>query len=104
MRYEPLDLQPGDLVEVRSLAEIEATLDAKGAVRGLRFSAEMMPYCGKRARVLAVLDHIIDEETGRMIPLRDCIVLEDVWCEGKYRLLCQRKIYLYWRETWLRKV
>jgi hypothetical protein len=102
-RYEPLNLQPGDLVEVRSLGEIEATLDARGTVRGLRFSAEMMPYCGKRARVLAVLDKIIDEETGRMIPLRDCIVLEDVWCEGKYRLLCRRKIYLYWRETWLKR-
>jgi hypothetical protein len=103
-RYPPLDLQPGELVEVRSKAEIEATLDANGALRGLRFGAEMLPYCGKQARVLARIDRIIDEQTGRMLRLRDCIVLEDVWCQGTFRALCRRKIYTYWREAWLRRV
>lgn len=103
-RYPALDLQPDDLVEVRSRAEIESTLDEKGALRGLRFGAEMLPYCGKRARVLAKVDRIIDEKTGRMLTLRDCVILEDVWCEGTYRLLCRRKIYTYWRDAWLRRV
>lgn len=103
-RHEPLGLEPGDLVEVRSRAEIEATLDDRGAVRGLRFSAEMLPYCGTRSRVLGRIDRIIDEKTGRMLALRDCIVLDGVWCEGTYRALCRRKIYTYWRETWLRRV
>lgn len=103
-RDQPLALQPGDLVEVKSQAEIEATLDDKGAVRGLRFSAEMLPYCGQQARVLARVDRIIDEKSGRMLTLRDCIILEDVWCSGVNRLLCRRKIYEYWRETWLRRV
>lgn len=102
--YPPLDLQPGELVEVKSKAEIEATLNEKGELRGLRFAAEMLPYCGKRARVLARVDRIIDEKTGRMLRLRDCIILDRVWCEGTFRALCRRKIYTYWREAWLRRV
>lgn len=102
--YPLFDLQPGELVEVRSKEEIEATLDDKGCVRGLRFAAEMLPYCGTRARVLARVEKIIDEKTGRMLKLRDCIMLDNVWCEGTYRALCRRKIYTYWREAWLCRV
>jgi hypothetical protein len=103
-RHPPIGLQPGELVEVRSQAEIEATLDEKGDLRGLRFGAEMLPYCGTKARVLARVDRIIDEKTGRMLTLRDCIILENLWCQGTFRVLCRRKIYTYWREAWLRRV
>jgi hypothetical protein len=102
-KREPLGLEPGDMVEIRSQAEIEATLDAAGALRGLRFSAEMLPFCGTRARVLGRVERIIDEQTGRMLSLRDCIMLDGVWCQGTYRALCRRKIYTYWREAWLRR-
>jgi hypothetical protein len=102
--YPLLDLQPGELVEVKSQREIEATLNDKGELRGLRFSAEMLPYCGRQARVLARVDRIVDEKTGRMLKLRDCIILEDGWCHGTFRALCRRKIYTYWREAWLRRV
>jgi hypothetical protein len=102
--YEPLGLQPGDLVEVRSRAEIEATLDGKSAVRGLRFSAEMLPFCRTRARMLGRVERIIDEKSGHMLTPRDCIMLDGVWCQGTYRALCRRKIYAYWREAWLRRV
>lgn len=103
-RHPPLDLRPGDLVEVKTQAEIEATLNDKGELRGLRFGAEMLPYCGTRARVLARVERIIDERTGRMLRLRDCIMLDGVWCQGTFRALCRRKIYTYWREAWLRRV
>jgi hypothetical protein len=103
-KVDPLDLRPGDLVEIRSRDEIEATLNDRGEQRGLRFSAEMLPYCGTRARVLARVERIIDEKTGRMLRLRDCIMLDGVWCTGEYRVLCRRKIYAYWRESWLRRV
>jgi hypothetical protein len=102
--HPPLSLQPGEMVEVKSQQEIEATLNDKGELRGLRFSAEMLPYCGTRARVLTRVDRIIDEKTGRMLKLRDCIMLEQAWCQGTYRALCRRKIYTYWREAWLRRV
>lgn len=104
VRYDGQELRPGDLVRIRSREEIEATLDDKDRVRGLRFSAEMLPHCGKQARVLASLDRIIDERSGRMIKLRDCYILEGIWCEGTYRLMCRRKIYAYWRATWLERV
>ncbi|MBM2823195.1 MAG: hypothetical protein HW413_1941 [Thermoleophilia bacterium] len=48
---ERLDLQPGELVQVRSKAEIAATLDASGKNRGLWFDVEMVPHCGRTYRV-----------------------------------------------------
>jgi hypothetical protein len=64
----------------------------------------MPPAGGPRARGLARVERIIDEKTGRMLRLRDCIMLDGVWCTGEYRVLCRRKIYAYWRESWLRRV
>jgi hypothetical protein len=103
-RPAALSLEPGELVEIRSREEIEATLNENSELRGLSFAVDMVPFCGKRARVLGRVERIVDEETGRMLRLRDCIVLDDVWCHGTFRLLCRRKIYSYWREAWLRRV
>lgn len=103
-RHPPLHLQPGELVEVKCQREIEATLDKDSKLRGLSFTVELLPYCGRRARVLARVERILDEKSGRMLQLRDCIILEDFWCEGVFRFLCRRKIYTYWREAWLRRV
>lgn len=98
------DIQPGDIVEVRSKAEIEATLDAEGRNGGMLFDGEMLPFCGRRFRVERRVDTIIDEPTGRMIKLRDCWVLENVVCQGIYHRFCPRGGLPYWREAWLRKV
>ena len=102
---EPLGLQPGDLVEVKSKEEIFATLDERDRNRGLRFDSEMLHYCGRRARVLRRVEHIIDEESGKMIHIKgDCIILEGVICTGTYHRSCPRRIFPYWREAWLRRV
>jgi hypothetical protein len=101
--YPPQNLQPGELVEVRPKEEIEAILDPNEA-RGPRFAPGMLLDCGRQARVLTRINRIIDERSGRMLKLRDCILLEDVWCDGDDRALCRRKIYTYWREEWLRRV
>jgi hypothetical protein len=104
----PLDLQPGDLVQVRSPTEIAPTLDENGRNRGLSFDREMLPYCGGTYRVKDSVQRIIDERTGRMIHIsRDCLILEGVVCSGERsvgRWFCPREIYPYWRETWLRRV
>ena len=42
-----LDLSPGDLVRVRSAAEIFRTLDAEGSFDNLPFMPEMVQYCGR---------------------------------------------------------
>jgi hypothetical protein len=102
---ETLDLQPGELVEVKSKEEIFATIDASGHNRGLRFDVEMLKYCGTRARVLRRVSRIVDEKTGRILQWpSDCIILEGVVCAADYHQFCPRAIYPYWREIWLRRV
>ena len=105
---EPLDLQPGDLVQVRSPAEIAATLDENGLNRGLSFDREMLPYCGRTFRVKDRVRRIVDDKTGRMLNIsKDCIILDGVVCSGECstgRWFCPREIYAYWREPWLRRV
>ena len=102
---EPLDLQPGEMVEIKSREEIFATLDENDTTLGLRFDGEMLRYCGRRARVLRRIEKIIDEKTGRMLTIkRDTVILEGVICVGDYHRSCPRAIYPYWREAWLRRV
>jgi hypothetical protein len=103
-RTPTLGLQPGDLVEVKSKAEILATLGPDNRNRGMWFDAEMLPFVGRRARVQRHVDRILDEKTGKMIKLRDCVVLADMACMGLYRGTCTRAITPYWREAWLRRV
>src|SRR3954466_7732328 len=49
---EILNLQPGEWIQVKSVAEIRKTLDSHGRFRGLSFSSEMVEYCGRRMKVL----------------------------------------------------
>jgi hypothetical protein len=103
-----LDLQPGDLVEVRKYEEILSTITEEGHNRGMIFDAEMVPYCGGKYRVLARVSKIINEKTGKMNDLKnDCIMLDGVVCRAsyaRYRRFCPRSIYPYWREIWLQRV
>jgi hypothetical protein len=102
---ETLDLQPGELVRIKSKEEIVKTLDAGNRNRGMRFDPEMLRYCGRQARVVGRVERIINEPTGRMMELKNpCIVLEDVICLGDYHRLCPRGTYPYWREIWLERV
>ncbi|HEV3345256.1 MAG TPA: hypothetical protein VG125_33065 [Pirellulales bacterium] len=100
-----LGLAAGDRVEVKSHAEILATLDRRGKNRGLSFDSEMIPYCGGQFRVLRRVETIVDEATGKLRTLPGvCIVLEGVVCRGVYHRSCPRSIYPYWREIWLHRV
>src|SRR5262245_25380719 len=99
------DLQPGELVRIKSQAEIEATLNQDCLNRGLGFEMEMARQCGREARVLRRVDRCIEESTGRMLQMKNpCIVLEGVICEGRYNAMCPRSIYAFWREIWLVRV
>jgi hypothetical protein len=101
---ELLNLQPGELVEVRSKEEILATLDHSQRNRGLWFDSEMLPYCGGIYRVLRRVHRIVDERTGKMVNMKyPCIMLEGVVCKSDYHRLCPRAIYPYWRENWLKR-
>lgn len=102
-----LDLQPGELVRVRSHEEILQTLKGRKN-RGLGFSPEMVRYCGGTYRVRSRVKNIIDEATGKMMNFgNECIILDDVVCRSECssrRLFCPRSIYPYWREIWLERV
>jgi len=103
-----LNLQPGELVRVRSREEIMRTLNVHDRNRGLSFDPEMVPYCGKTVRVLRRVERIVNERTGRMTKIPGvCLMLEDVICGGclsSRRLFCPRAIYSYWHEIWLERV
>jgi hypothetical protein len=101
---EELHLQPGEWVEIKSLAEIEATLDAKGRNHGLSFEPEMAMHCGRRYRVAGHVHTIIIEETGKMAKLSNTVVLGGLVCQGICMKNCPRANFLYWREIWLKRV
>jgi hypothetical protein len=99
------DLQPGELVRIKSKREIMSTLDRNLRNRGLGFEAEMARWCGSEARVLRRVDRCIDERTGRLLQMKNpCIVLENVVCQGAYSTNCPRSICAFWREIWLERV
>lgn len=100
-----LDLQPGELVRIKSKEEIVATLDADRLNRGMGFEEEMARYCGRTARVRARVERLLDEKTGRMLQMKNpCIVLDDIVCSGVYKSNCPRQFVPFWREIWLERV
>jgi hypothetical protein len=104
---EDLNLQPGEWVEVKSPDEIRATITTRGMNRGMRFDMEMLKYCGGRFRVQMRVNKIINEHTGKIMPMKTaCIQLEDVYCRAEcthMRLGCPRGSNHYWREIWLQR-
>jgi hypothetical protein len=103
-----LDLRVGEWVEVKSAEEIGATITEQGFNRGMRFDPEMLKYSGNRYRVQMRIDRLINEQTGKMLTMKNpCIQLEDVYCRAEctpLRLGCPRASNTYWREIWLRRV
>lgn len=103
-----LNLQPGELVRVKSYSDILETLDGNMNNRGLYFDLEMVPFTDNVYRVLKRVEKIIDEKTGKMMMLKsDAVILENVFClahYSKYRRFCSRSIFCYWREIWLDRV
>jgi hypothetical protein len=103
---EAAHVDVGQLVQVKSRAEIAATLNENFELRGLKFDVqEMGPYCGQRGRVTGRVRRFIDETTGKMIQLKtDAYVIDGFCCTGEHstkRWFCQRGIYAWWREAWL---
>ena len=102
-----LDLRVGETVKVRPYAEILETVDDRWKNRGMYFDAELVTFCGGEYEVLARVERIIDEKTGKMLSLKnDAIILKDVTCQARYskcRHFCPRGIYPYWREIWLQR-
>jgi hypothetical protein len=101
---ENLNLQPGEMVRIKSKEQIEATLNQDRLNRGMGFEEEMARYCGRTARVQARVTRCLDEKTGRMLTMKNpCIVLEDIVCAGVHNASCPRQFIPFWREIWLER-
>ena len=103
-----LNLQPGELVRVKSHDKILETVDASNKNRGMYWDAELVPYCGGTYQVLTRVTKLIDEKTAKLVEMKTpCIILEGVVCQARYspcRMLCPKSMYPYWREIWLERV
>src|SRR5437868_6800647 len=91
-------LRRGDLVEVRTPAEILETLDGDGMVDGMPFMPEMAAYCGRRFLVDARADKVCDTamHTGSR-KVHDSVMLADLRCDGSAHGGCQAECRLFWK-------
>ena len=100
-------LKPGDVVEVRTAAEILATLDGDASTDAMPFMPEMLRHAGKRFTVSRRAEKICDTVSGgppRSLRMRDTVLLDDLRCDGAAHSGCQAGCLFYWKESWLRRV
>lgn len=100
-------LEVGDWVEVPPADVIVASLDRRGALEGLPFMPEMLPFCGGRFRVAMRAERTcVRALPAGERPIRrldGAVVLEDLRCDGARHGGCQLGCMLYWKEAWLRR-
>jgi hypothetical protein len=99
-------LRAGDLVEVRSAAEILATLDADGTLDGLPFMPEMIEACGGSFRVARHVFKTCMSGSGpstmRQLRSDEVFTLESIRCSGAAHDGCQKGCLVFWRSEWLK--
>ncbi|MBD4412210.1 hypothetical protein GUG95_13095, partial [Xanthomonas citri pv. citri] len=88
----------GDLVEVKSLDDIRATLDADGAYEDLPFMPEMAAFCGERLKVFRRAEKTCVEGHG-LRQMSGTVLLEEARCKGAEHDGCQRNCLIFWKEA-----
>lgn len=101
---EILALQPGELVEVKSLDEILATLDQNRRHKGLLWMTGMSRHCGQQYRVYRRVQRITLESSGEQRHMKNTVLLEGAMCDGREFGGCDRSCFHFWREAWLRRI
>ena len=97
-----LDLNPGELVRVKSLQEIASTLDAQGRLDNLPFMPEMVKYCGETLTVTKRADKTCGPDHAKR-RMHNTVFLTNVRCDGAAHGGCQAACLLYWKEAWLER-
>jgi len=92
----------GDLVQVRSEAEIRHTLDSQNRLEGLPWMPEMLRYCGRVFRVYRRAEKVFLDHYCYVGRLENTVLLEGVRCNGSDHGGCQMGCLLLWKEDWLR--
>jgi hypothetical protein len=95
----------GDIVEVRSAAEILATLDENGELENLPFMPEMLQYCGRRLTVHKVAHKLCDTISATGLRwINSAVHLTGARCDGQAHGGCQTGCQFYWKDAWLKPV
>lgn len=98
-------LTKGDIVRIRSVNEIQATLNSKGRYKGCKFMLEMEQYCGTIQRVFKPVDVFMNERDFTMRRSNGLVLLENLYCEGFSEVgRCDRSCFYFWRVEWLEKI
>ena len=98
-------LRVGDVVEVRSPAEIRATLDDRGELESLPFMPEMLAFCGRRLSVHKVAHKVCDTiNRSGMRRMERAVYLTGARCDGSAHGGCQTACQFLWKEQWLKPV
>ncbi len=98
-------LRAGDWVKVRSLDEIQSTLNRFKELKGCAFLEDMKQYCGTNQRVFKVMERFLDERDYQVKKTKGIVLLEDVHCQGTPVFgRCDRACLSFWREEWLEKI
>ena len=100
-----IPLKPGDMVRVKTLEEIQATVNGWNELRGCLFMDAMKEYCGTTQRVLQPVERFVDERDYRVKKAKGVTLLEGLVCHGtpKYGR-CDRACYYFWRNEWLEQL
>src|SRR5258708_526310 len=102
---QQLNLQAGELVEVRSQDEILATLDENGRLNAMPFMPEMLQYCGRQFRVYKVAHKTCDNiRPWNMRTVKNAVHLTGVRCDGQAHGGCDAGCLIFWNEAWLKRV
>src|SRR6267142_5555237 len=102
---QPLNLQAGELIEVRSVNEILTTLDQTGRLNAMPFMPEMLEYCGKRFRVHKVAHKTCDNiQPWNMRTVKNAVHLTGLRCDGQAHGGCDAGCLIFWHEAWLKRV
>jgi len=99
------DIKAGDYVRVKSIEEIEATLDSFNELKGCAFLADMYQYCDTTQKVFIKVERFLDERDYKVKTARGLYYLENLFCTGtKVFGRCDRRCFFFWRAEWLEKV
>ncbi len=99
------DLVVGDLVEIKTWAEIRPTLDQRGCLDQMPFMPEMLVMCGRRTHVFRCVHRLFDyRKTRRMRHMNGAVLLVGTVCGGSSHGGCEAACHTIWNAAWLRRV
>lgn len=100
------EINPGDIVRVRSVAYIKSTLDRFNKTNGCTFQKGMYNHCEKEFRVFKRVDFFYDEAKQKMCKCKNIFLLEGSCCDGTTAYLrpCSRNCFFFWHRNWLEKI